>query len=376
MFERIRRMLIKEFLQMFRDPRMRLIVFVAPVIQMTVFAFALTTDVTNIRTVVLDRDRTPVSRELLDAFTASDYFDIVAVADSPGDFHRLLDSGHAQAALEIPQDFESDLTGGRTAHVQLLVDGTETNNAAVTLSYANQIAMQFAESKRMEQMEVLLGPDAIPPPVEFATRAWFNPNLESAYYYVPGLIAVMLMVVSTLLTSIAIVREKEIGTIEQVMVTPIRRFEFIIGKTVPYLLTGYITMTLMFVIAMLVFGVRIHGNWLLLYALAGIYVVGNLGIAMVISVSAATQQQALLTAFFVLMPGVLLSGFMFPIRNMPEVVQYATYLNPMRWFLIIMRGIVLKGEGVATLWPVILWQTGLALTFITLAVARFRKTLS
>jgi ABC-2 type transport system permease protein len=376
MIERIRRMLIKEFLQMFRDVRMRLIVFVAPVIQMTVFAFALTTDVTNIRTVVLDRDRTPLSRELLDAFTAGEYFEIVSVADSPEDFKTMLDASQAQAALEIPHGFESDMLGGRTAHVQLLVDGTETSNAAVTLSYANQIAAQFAETKRLEQMEVLLGPNAIPPPVEFTTRAWFNPNLESAYYYVPGLIAVMLMVVSTLLTSIAIVREKEIGTIEQVMVTPIRRFEFILGKTIPYLITGYITMTIMFVIAMFVFGVRIEGNWVLLYALAGIYVAGNLGLALFISVSAATQQQALLTAFFVLMPGVLLSGFMFPIRNMPEPVQYATMLNPMRWFLVIMRGIVLKGEGVATLWPAILWQTGLTVSFVTLAVARFRKTLS
>ncbi len=376
MLERIQRMLIKEFLQMFRDVRMRLIVFVAPVLQMTVFAFALTTDVTNIRTVILDRDRTPLSRELIDAFTASDYFEIVSVADSPDDFHTMLDSGHAQAALEIPYEFESDLLGGQTAHAQLLVDGTETNNAAVTLSYANQIASQFAQTKRLEQMEVLLGPNAIPPPVDFITRAWFNPNLESAYYYVPGLIAVMLMVVSTLLTSIAIVREKEIGTIEQVMVTPIRRFEFIIGKTVPYLITGYITMTIMFVIAMLIFGVRIEGSWVLLYALAGVYVAGNLGLALFISVSASTQQQALLTAFFVLMPGVLLSGFMFPIRNMPEPVQYATMLNPLRWFLVILRGIVLKGEGVATLWPAILWQAGLTVSFVTLAVARFRKTLS
>jgi ABC-2 type transport system permease protein len=376
MFERLRRMLIKEFLQMFRDVRMRLIVFVAPVLQMTVFAFALTTDVTNIRTVVLDRDHSTLSRELIHAFTASDYFEIVAIADAPDDFEAMLDAGTAQAALEVPFKFERDMLGNRTAKVQLLVDGTETTNAAVTLSYANQIAMQFAEEKRLAQMEVLLGPDAIPPPVEFATRAWFNPNLESAYYYVPGLIAVMLMVVSTMLTSIAIVREKEIGTIEQVMVTPIRRFEFIVGKTVPYLITGYITMTIMFAIAMLIFGIRIQGNWLLLYALAGIYVVGNLGLALFISVSASTQQQALLTAFFVLMPGVLLSGFMFPIRNMPEPVQYATVLNPLRWFLVIMRGIVLKGEGVSTLWPAIAWQAGLAFSFVTLAVARFRKTLS
>ncbi|MCC6488560.1 MAG: ABC transporter permease [Candidatus Hydrogenedentes bacterium] len=376
MLERIRRMLIKEFLQMFRDVRMRLVVFVAPLIQMTIFAFALTTDVTNIRTIVLDRDNTPSSRELLHAFTAADYFEIVAFARSDEDFRKMLNAGEAQAALEIPLDFERDLRGGRTARVQLLVDGTETNNAAVALSYANQIAGQFAQERQLRQFEVQLGAGAIPATVAFEMRAWFNPNLESAYYYVPGLIAVMLMVVSVMLTSISIVREKEIGTIEQVMVTPIRRVEFIIGKTLPFLVTGYITMTLMFAVAMIVFGVRVEGSILLLYVLAGVYVVGNLGLALFVSVSAATQQQALLTAFLLLMPGVLLSGFMFPIRNMPMLIQYATVLNPMRWFLIILRGIVLKGEGIATLWQPILWQTGLAVIFITLAVARFRKTLS
>ncbi|MCC6699678.1 MAG: ABC transporter permease [Candidatus Hydrogenedentes bacterium] len=376
MLERIRRMLIKEFLQMFRDVRMRLVVFVAPLIQMTIFAFALTTDVTNIRTIVLDRDNTPSSRELLHAFTAAEYFEVVAFARTDVDLRTMLDAGDAQAALEIPPNFERDLRGGRTARVQLLVDGTETNNAAVALSYANQIAGQFAQEQQLRQFEVQLGAGAIPATVAFDTRAWFNPNLESAYYYVPGLIAVMLMVVSVMLTSISIVREKEIGTIEQVMVTPIRRVEFIIGKTLPFLVTGYITMTLMFAVAMIVFGVRVEGSILLLYVLAGVYVVGNLGLALFVSVSAATQQQALLTAFLLLMPGVLLSGFMFPIRNMPVLIQYATVLNPMRWFLIILRGIVLKGEGIATLWQPILWQTGLAVTFITLAVARFRKTLS
>lgn len=376
MLERIRRMLIKEFLQMFRDVRMRLVVFVAPLIQMTIFAFALTTDVTHIRTIVLDRDNTPSSRELIHAFTAAEYFEIVAFARADEEFRRMLDAGEAQAALEIPPDFERDLRGGRTARVQLLVDGTETNNAAVALSYANQIAGQFALEQQLRQFEVQLGAGAIPAAVAFDTRAWFNPNLESAYYYVPGLIAVMLMVVSVMLTSISIVREKEIGTIEQVMVTPIRRVEFILGKTLPFLVTAYITMTLMFVVAMVVFGVRVEGSILLLYVLAGVYVVGNLGLALFVSVSAATQQQALLTAFLLLMPGVLLSGFMFPIRNMPVLIQYATVLNPMRWFLIILRGIVLKGEGIATLWQPILWQTGLAVTFITLAVARFRKTLS
>jgi ABC-2 type transport system permease protein len=212
--------------------------------------------------------------------------------------------------------------------------------------------------------------------VEIASRAWFNVNMESKYFYVPGLIAVMLLVNSMMLSSIAIVREKEIGTIEQMMVTPITRMEFILGKTVPYCLISYLSMSMMFVLAMIFFDIRVHGSWLLLYALSGVYIAGNLGLALCISASASTQQQALLTAFFIMMPAVLLSGFMFPVDNMPEPVQYLTWLNPMRWFLEILRAIVLKGEGLRSIWQAALWQSGLAVAFLILAAASFKKTLS
>ena len=185
----------------------------------------------------------------------------------------------------------------------------------------------------------------------------------------------MLIIVSMLLTSLAIVREKEIGTIEQVMVTPIKRVEFVLGKTIPFLITGYIIMTMMFAIAMLIFGIHVKGSWVLLYGLTGIYLVGNLGLALLISVSAGTQQQALLTAFFVMMPGVLLSGFIFPVSNMPEPVQYLTFLNPMRWYMEILRGVVMKGVGVTALWPAIVGQSILAFVFVLLASVRFRKTI-
>lgn len=207
------------------------------------------------------------------------------------------------------------------------------------------------------------------------TRTWYNPNIESKFYYVPGLIAVMLILIGLVMTSLAIVREKEIGTIEQVMVTPIRRTEFILGKTLPFLMTGYITMTMMFIIARLVFGIRINGSLPLLFGIAGIYMLGNLGLALLVSVTARTQQQALLTAFFILVPSILLSGFIFPIRNMPEAVQVMTLVNPMRWFLQILHGIVVKGVGIEILWRSVLIQIGLASAFLTLAVAKFRKTL-
>ncbi len=376
MFGRLWRMLVKEFLQMLRDPRMMVIVFVVPVGQMTVLAFALTTDVTHIETAVFDMDKTPASRELLSRFASSGYFDIVEAIHSEAEVDQLLDRGAVRGVLRFPAGFERDVEAGRTAQVQFLSDGTDSISASAILTYADQIVSEYAREQLMKRLGAQYGGPLEGATVRVAPRSWFNPNLRSELYYVPALIGVMLMVVSMLLTSIAIVREKEIGTIEQIMVTPIRRSEFILGKTVPFLVTSYITMTLMLIIAWIVFEVQISGSVLLLYVMTGVYLVGNLGLALFVSVGARTQQQALLTAFFILMPGILLSGFLFPIRNMPLLVQYVTLLNPMRWFLEILRGILLRGAGVAALWKPMLAQTILAVLFTTLAAATFRKTLT
>lgn len=375
MLQRIRRMLIKEFLQMLRDPRMRIAIFGVPVIQMTIMAFALTTDVMNIRTAVLDMDKTPASRELIDAFTAGRYFKVVTNLASDREIGSLLDHGDARVVLSIPADFEQDILTERTAKVQLITDGTDSNSTAIALGYAGSIIGEFSDRQQARRLD-RKGITTSPIQVETVTRAWFNTNQESKYYYVPSLIATMLLIFSMLLTSIGIVREKEIGTIEQVMVTPIRGLEFILGKTIPYMITGYISMTIMLCVAFVVFGVHVKGSLLLLYVLSGVYLCGNMGLALIISVGAQTQQQALLTSFLILMPCVMLSGFMFPITNMPEPIQYATWLNPMRWYLVILRGIVMKSIGVKVLWPAILAQTALTVSFITIAASRFRKTLS
>jgi ABC-2 type transport system permease protein len=375
MLQRIRRMLIKEFLQMLRDPRMRIAIFGVPVIQMTIMAFALTTDVMNIRTAVLDMDKSPASRELIDAFTAGRYFKVVTNLASDGEIGSLLDHGDARVVLSIPADFERDILTERTAKVQLITDGTDSNSTAIALGYAGSIIGEFSDRQQARRL-ARKGITTSPIQVETLARAWFNTNQESKYYYVPSLIATMLLIFSMLLTSIGIVREKEIGTIEQVMVTPIRGLEFILGKTIPYMITGYISMTIMLCVAYLVFGVHVNGSLLLLYVLSGLYLCGNMGLALIISVGAQTQQQALLTSFLILMPCVMLSGFMFPITNMPEPIQYATWLNPMRWYLVILRGIVMKSIGIKILWPAILAQTALTISFITIAASRFRKTLS
>jgi ABC-2 type transport system permease protein len=375
MLQRLHRMLIKEFLQMLRDPRMRVVIFGMPVIQMTIMAFALTTDVTDVSLAVLDMDKTPASRELVSAFTASNYFHITTTLVSQNEIPPLLDRSQVRGVLQIPAGFSKDILTEQTAEIQLITDGSDSNSTSIVLGYAGYILSDYNDrllTKRLGRKGILT------PPIQISTesRAWYNANQESKFYYVPSLIATMLFIFSLLLTSIGIVREKEIGTIEQVMVTPIRGIEFIFGKTIPYMITGYISMSVMLIVAFVIFGVHVKGSLPLLYGLTGIYLAGNMGIALIISGSASTQQQALLSSFLILMPSVMLSGFMFPISNMPDPVRYATSLNPMRWYLEILRGIVMKDVGISSLLPAIIAQTTLSLTFLTIAVGRFKKTLS
>ncbi|MFW5490029.1 MAG: ABC transporter permease [Desulfovibrio sp.] len=377
MLLRLRRLLVKEFLQLLRDPKMRIIIFVAPVLQLTVFAFALTTDVDNVETILMDRDHTPQSRELLSRFTGSHYFKVIEVAQGPEDVNHAMNTGEARAAIVILPGFAKDIISGGTAAVQVITDGTDSNSAALVNGYAMQIVQNFnAEvlARRMDRAG-LRPPGAPVSNVSIAPRAWFNPNMESKYFYVPGLTAVMLVVVTLLLTSIAIVREKEIGTIEQIMVTPIRGSEFILGKCLPFIIIGYILMTVMLFLSMIIFDIQVRGSWLTLYVLSGVFLAGNTGLALIISVSARTQQQALLTAFFFLMPSILLSGFMFPVANMPVPVQYATYLNPLRWYMEILRGVLIKGVGFQDLVRPVIGQCLLAVAFIALAAMNFRKNL-
>ncbi len=375
MIQRIKQMLVKEFLQMLRDRRMRGVIFGMPVIQLVVMSFALTTDVMNIRTAILDMDKTPVSRELINEFTGGGYFKIIETIQSEADIQDFLDHAHVRAVIHIPSGFEATLKSGSTSEVQVLTDGTDSNTTAIVQGYAGRIVQDYSNKKLIQEIQKS-GLPVMKNPVETVERAFFNENQESRFYFVPSLIAVMLFIFSLILTSISIVKEKEIGTIEQVMVTPIRKFEFILGKTIPFMITGYISMTIMLIVAFFVFDIVVKGNIFLFYLLSGLYLFGNMGIALIISASASTQQQAMLTSFLILMPCVMLSGFMFPIKNMPDIVQYATWLNPMRWFLEILRGIVMKDVGLAVLWPAVAAQATLAVAFISIAWVRFSKTLS
>lgn len=374
MFERIAHMLIKEFIQILRDPRMRAVIFVMPLVQTLVFGYAVTTDVTHIPTAIFDVDNSRASRELVARFTGSGYFDVVAYVDREEEARNLVDHGVVKAVLRMNKGFGDELRAGRTAALQIIVDGTDSNTAGIVLNYAGQIAGRFSETVLQTRIVRATGEPAPQARVMMETRAWFNENLESRNFYVPGVLVLIVTLVTLMLSSMAVVREKEIGTIEQIMVTPIRQSEFILGKTLPFALIGFVDVALVTGIATHWFAVPIRGSLLLLAGATSLYLMSTLGIGLLISTISRTQQQAMMSAFFYYFPAMLLSGFVFPIANMPETVQWLTYLNPLRYFLVIIRGIFLKGVGPEILWPQMVALLILGTVTLWVATRRFQKT--
>jgi len=376
MFERIKHMLIKEFIQVFRDQRMRGVIFVFPVIQLLLFGYAVTIDVKNIATGIQDRDNSVFSRELVARFVKSGYFEIVAYVDSDSRVQELLDRGEAQMVLFMPKGFGAVIQSGRTAELQVIVDGTDSNTAGIVLQYCAKIAGEFSRQVLVTQFTKVKGATRPLPQVELETRAWFNENLISRNFFVPGVIAIIVTLLTLMLTGMAVVREKEIGTMEQIMVSPITPLEFILGKTVPFALIGLVEVVLVTFVGVSWFEVPIRGSLLLLFFCTVLYLLTTLGVGLLISTVSRTQQQAMMTTFFFFMPALLLSGLMFPIANMPEAIQWLTYLNPMRYFLVIIRGIFLKGVGADILWPHIAALAILGLVTLCFTSRRFKKTLA
>lgn len=384
MWERLGHMLVKEFIQILRDPRMKAVIFVTPVLQLIVFGYAVTTDITRIPTALADFDQTLETRELVRRFESSGYFRVVrrvSRADALGD---LMDRGTVKAALQFEPGFSTDLKRARTASVQVLVDGTDSNTASVVMDYANRIIAQYNREAAAEALElrrlarggsVAGALPAVLGGITLESRVWYNPDLRSRNYNVPGVIAIILMLTSLLLTSMAVVREREIGTMEQLMVSPIRPAELILGKTLPFALIGFFDVGLITVVAVFWFTVPIKGSLVLLFGATALYLLSTLGIGLFISTVSKTQQQALMSTFFFYLPAVLLSGFMFPIANMPEAIQYLTLVNPLRYYLVIIRGIFLKGNGPAVLWPQMLALLLLGIAVFTASTLRFRKRL-
>ena len=371
--ERLLCMIKKEFIQIFRNSKMRAIVLIMPLVQSMVFGYAVTTDVKQVTTAVYDQARTPESRDLVDRFIHSGYFSVKQTIHSDREMDELIDRGIVAAIIRIPPEFSGKLASGTTVAVQIVVDGTDSNTAGVVLNYAGNII-------RNDAIEILRKRTDRPgweaTGVHLQTRAWFNENLTSRNFYVPGVIASIVMLVTLLLTSMSVVREKEMGTMEQIIVTPITSAEFIIGKTMPSIILGFVNMIFVTLISVFWFDIPVRGSIVTLLVANGFFLMTTIGAGLFISTLSDTQQQAMMSAFFFYLPAVLLSGFMFPIANMPDVVQAFTYLNPLRYFLIVIRGIFLKGVGWAILWPQILAMFVLGSLILTLAVKRFRKNLA
>jgi len=370
--KRLAHVVRKEFLELRQDPRLFSIVILAPIIQLTMLGYAATTDVRNVPMVVIDQDASTESRDLVTRFEASQSFVVVDRLSSVAAIDDALDTGRAWIALTIPSDYGERVRAGQPTTLQVVADGTDANSTNVALGYAGTLISSYARDLAASSAR---GVET--PLVSADVRVWFNPQLESRDFMIPGILALLLLVVTTNLSSMAIVRERELGTLEQLNVTPIARWELILGKMLPYALIGVIDVLLVVVVAIFWFEVPLRGSFALLLTMSLVYLLTTLGLGLFVSTISATQQQAMMTSsFFFLIPMVFLSGFVFPIENMPAVVQLFTYLIPLRYFLIIMRDIFLKGVGLETFWPEALALLAWGLGILTLATLRSSKRLA
>jgi ABC-2 type transport system permease protein len=376
MLLRLRQMFIKEFIQVFRDARTRFVLFVPPIAQMLIFGYAATFEIHNVPTAVLDLDHTQQSRELISRFSSSPYFQVRWQLTRPEELVGLIDRGQATVALQIHPGFSEQLRKGQTAPLQVVVDATNSNTALIAAGYVNQIVQAFAQDYQAERMG-RISPYLVNhvPQVELQPRPWYNVGLKSRWFFVPGVIGSLMTVLVTTLTAFSVVREREIGTLEQIMVTPIRPFEFILGKTVPFFLIGLIDVSLIATIGTLWFRVPFRGSIAVLFAGTVLFLLCMLGVGLLISTVSSTQQQAMVTAFFFIMPAVIFSGFGFPISTMPRWLQYLTYANPLRYFLNVLRGVYLKGVGFDILWPQMIAMAAVGSVLLTLSVLRFHKAM-
>jgi len=376
MFARIIPIVIKEFLQLRRDKSARFLLIVPPILQMLLFGYAATYEVYHVSTAVLDLDHSLESRELLSRFTSSTRFNVVKVAQSQREITETIDRSDATVALVVQAGFAELLRKGRSAPLQVIVDGTNSNTALIALGYVNTIAAGFAQDYAADLAQRTLGVKGMNEAhVTIEQRPWFNPDLNGQWFFVPGLIGTLTLIIIVNLTAFAIVREREVGTLEQVMVSPIRPVELIIGKTVPFFLVGLGEVALIVAVGILWFQVPFVGNPLVLLLGTSLFLLSTLALGLLISTLCSTQQQAFSTNFFVLNPFFILSGFSFPISSMPKVLQWMTYVNPLRYYLVVIRGTFLKGVGLDVLWPQLGAMAAIALVLLATSILRFRKSL-
>jgi ABC-2 type transport system permease protein len=372
MVERTLAITRKEFLHVRRDPRTLAIIFFIPIVQLILLGYAATTDVKHLRTAVLDSDRSSESRALIDAYRASNYFEITTYVDNETELARLVDNGSARAGMIIPAGFGAAIAARRTAQVAFVIDGSDPNVANTVLGASQSVG----QARSIEvALKALGNQQPAVPQIDVRPRVWYNPALKSANFMIPGLMGMILTFLATMLTALSIVRERELGTLEQLIVTPIRPLELVVGKVIPYIAVSYFAVVEVLAIGLLWFGVPIHGNVLLLLALAGLFLFTSLGQGLLISTVARTQQEAMLLAWFTILPSIFLAGFFFPIEAMPSALRFLSIFVPLRYLLVILRGIILKGVGLGILWLDVLALTIFGVVVMLLAAVRFRRNL-
>ena len=375
MRERIFSIVRKELSQMLRNKRMRWFLFVPPMFQLIIFGYAVNLDVDHLSMAWMDLDQTPQSRELLAHFQGSERFLVMSLPQNEKQIQDVLDRAQAQIVVRVLPGFGRDILQGRHTAAQILVDGTNSNTASLASAYSTQIVAAYSSSIALHQQQSRGTMNVKVPHIGNSTRVWFNPDLKSRNYFVPGVVCNLIMVVTVMLTAMAIVREKEIGTMEQLMVTPIRPIELMIGKMIPAAMVGMLDLVMITSAALLIFDIPFRGSPLLLALSAGLFLLTSLGIGLFISTVSHTQQQAIMSSSLIAIPTFMLSGFAYPIRNMPEAVQYFTYLNPLRYLIEIVRGIFLKGTGISVLWPQMLTLLIYGTVIMGLSARSFHKRL-
>jgi ABC-2 type transport system permease protein len=365
----------KELIQMRRDRLTMAMMAVLPVIQLLLFGYAINTDVRHIPTVVYDQDRSAESRDFAQGMRATGFYDLVGEVSSYRGVEKALRTGFARVALVVPPGYKTNLVRGRTGHLQLIVDGSDPQTVASATNTATSMALARNSALLVQRMSAAGQPIA-QTPIQLETNTWYNPDLRTAVYVVPGLVGVILTMTMVMLTAMAIARERERGTLEQLIVSPVRSVELIIGKIVPYIAVGYVQMTLILIIGALIFNVPMVGSLFSLYVLAFVFIAANLALGLFFSTLAKTQQQAMQMSFFFLLPNILLSGFMFPFEAMPRPAQWLSQALPLTHFLRIARGITLRGSSFQDLKTELLWLTALLTVLVLLASVRFTKKLA
>ncbi len=366
----------KEFQQFRRDPKMFMLILVSPLMQLLFLGYAVNFDVNIIHTAVYDSDRSAVSRDYLERFEASGRFKLDYYVDNYEDLQRYIDNGKVLVAIVIPGDFEKNIVRSFPAKVQILFESSDGNSASIAAGYVQSITAAYSKNiilKKTEKSGMKRSFFNLP---QTETRVWYNPELLSRNFMVPGIVAMLLMIITLVLTSLAIVKEKEIGTLEQLIVTPIQSYQLILGKIIPFIIIGFVVISIIIPAMRLIFGIVIKGSVPFLFFASFLFVLSTLGLGMLISTVSKTQQQAMMIAIFlVLMPMIFLSGFAFPIENMPQFIQYITYIIPLRYFMTIIRGVILKGTGFEAHYAELIILFVMGVVILTISSKKFTKRL-